>query len=267
MQDLISLAKTSAHKYQRLPFSVYTSFKEQRILNAPIIKPLLIFVMNGTKKLGKNDEIICPSGNFIFLSNTATIDMRNTPDTEYFAILIEFEPCNFHQFNNRKSIHKKYFQGRIDNTLKKALHQYIEWSIHSPRQLWNHRKEEILHLLYLSGHKDVESIMEHPSLSHKLHDIISKNIAYNWNIENLTAKLAISESTLRRRLKSESTDVKHVINSAKLGHGLHLVQTTMDPIGRIAEICGYRNQSHFSIKFKQLFGMNPTELRKTKMLN
>ncbi len=223
--------------------------------------------MNGTKRLGKNDEIVCPSGNFIFLSNTANIDMRNTPDKEYFAILIEFEYCNFHQFKNRKTGHKKYFQGKIDSTLKKALQQYMEWSILSPSQLWSHRKEEMLHLLYLSGHKDVESIMEHPSLSHKLHDLISEDISHHWNIENLTARLAISESTLRRRLRSEGTDIKHVINRAKLGHGLHLVQTTMDSIGRIAELCGYHNQSHFSIKFKQLFGMTPTELRKTRTLN
>lgn len=267
MQDLISLAKTSANKYQRLPFSVYSSFKEQRILNAPIINPLLIFVMHGTKRLGKNDEIICPSGNFIFLSNTAHIDMRNTPETEYFAILIEFEQCNFQQFKNRKTSPKKYFQGKIDATLKKALHQYIEWSTFSPSQLWSHRKEEILHLLYLSGHRDVEAIMAHTSLSHKLHDIISRDISHHWNIDNLTARLAISESTLRRRLKSEGTGIKHVIHSVKLGHGLHLLQTTMDPIGRIAEFCGYPSQSHFSIKFKQLFGMTPTELRKTRTLN
>lgn len=223
--------------------------------------------MDGTKKLGKNDEIVCPSGNFIFLSNTTSIDMRNTPGTEYFAILIEFDYCNFHQFKNKKREPKNYFQGKIDDTLKKVLEQYMEWSTFSPPQLWNYRKEEILHLLYLSGHKDVEAIMKHPSLSHKMHDIISKDISHNWNISNLTARLAISESTLRRRLRIEGTHVKHVINRAKLGHGLHLVQTTRDPIGRIAEYCGYHNQSHFSIKFKQLFGMTPTELRKTKTSN
>lgn len=54
---------------RELPFAVYTSIKEQHLLNVPIAKPLLIVVLSGNKQLGINNEIICDSGNVIFLSN------------------------------------------------------------------------------------------------------------------------------------------------------------------------------------------------------
>jgi AraC-like DNA-binding protein len=33
----------------------------------------------------------------------------------------------------------------------------------------------------------------------------------------------------------------------------------------VAERCGYQSQSRFTDKFKQFFGVTPTELRKTRM--
>ncbi|WP_462154574.1 helix-turn-helix domain-containing protein [Pseudoalteromonas piscicida] len=51
----------------------------------------------------------------------------------------------------------------------------------------------------------------------------------------------------------------------KLGHGLHLIQTSYEPIGLIAEKCGYSSSSRFTDRFKQLYGLTPSALRKTRM--
>lgn len=265
MQDLVSLAKKMLHDEKALPFSVYSSFKEQRILNAPVSKPLLIFVLAGIKQLGEADEIRCPAGNFLFLSNASDIDMRNIPGDEYLAILVDFDYGNFNKFRSGKRGRRRYFQGEIDFTLKKTLMQFIEWSSFAPRELWDFRKEELLQLLYLSGYEDVGSISAPPGLGHQIHEIVSKNIQGDWNVERLAAQMAVSESTLRRRLKKEGASIKSIIDRVRLGHGLHLVQTTMEPIGRIAECCGYNSQSLFTIKFRHLFGITPTKLRKTRL--
>ncbi|MEN9865873.1 MAG: hypothetical protein RL748_1463 [Pseudomonadota bacterium] len=283
MHDLIESAKTTLNDIQgkkQLPFSVYSSIKEQRILNAPITKPLLILVLAGVKQLGKDNEIVCSSGTFLFLSNSPTIDMRNIPDDndEYCAILIDFEYSDFNQFKQldqlsqpaqstpaRRNQGNKFFQGEIDMLLKKTLQQYIEWSAFAPPAAWHFRKQELLQLLYQSGHEEVSNIAEHPSLSHQLHNIISDDISGDWGVDRLAAKLAISESTLRRKLIAEGNNILDIMNRTKLGHALHLVQTTMEPIGRIADRCGYQSQSRFTNKFKQQFGITPTELRKTRM--
>ncbi|MGK8437048.1 helix-turn-helix transcriptional regulator [Ectopseudomonas hydrolytica] len=264
MQELIKLAREAQRENGTLPFSVYSSYKEQRILNAPITKPLLIFVLAGVKQLGQRDEIVCPTGTFLFLSNTSDINMRNIPGDEYFAVLIEFEFSDFDRFKNKRGGNQRYVQGAIDEALGKTLKQYIEWSLYAPRALWPLRREELLQLIYLSGYDEVSNIVGHPSLSHQLHDIVSENIAADWNVGRLAEKLAVSESTLHRRLKAEGTGIKSIVSRARLSQGLFLVQTTMDPIGRIAERCGYQSQSRFTDRFKQQFGITPRELRKTR---
>ncbi|CAN7261930.1 AraC family transcriptional regulator [Pseudoduganella sp. LjRoot289] len=266
MQELIEAAKKTLNEEKQLPFSVYSSITEQHILNAPVIRPLLIFVLAGVKQLGRDSEIVCPSGGFVFLSNSPTIDMRNIPDDEeYFAVLVEFDHSDFDQFKNRRNSAKKYVQGEIAYVLAKTLQQYMEWSTYAHPEAWHFRRKELLQIIFQLGHEDVSAIAEHPSLSHQVHDLISSDIAGDWGVERLTSKLALSESTFRRKLKAEGTDINAIVNRTRLGHGLHLVQTTMEPIGRIAERCGYISQSRFTDKFKKLFGLTPSELRKTRM--
>ncbi len=238
-------------------------------MNAPIMKPLVILVLAGTKKLGQDGEMVCQTGSFLFLANSPTIDMRNIPDgnNEYCAILIEFDYSDFDQFNQIKHARtskSKYFMGEIGSLLYKNVQQYIEWVACAPSEVWHFRKKELLQLFYQLGHEAVSGIAEHPSLSHQLHDIINSDISGNWTMDRLAAQLSISESTLRRKLASEGNNIQDIMNQARLGYALYLVQTTMEPIGRIAERCGYHSQSRFTTKFKKQFGIAPTELRKTR---
>lgn len=75
----------------------------------------------------------------------------------------------------------------------------------------------------------------------------------------------MSESTLHRKLKSERTSIQEIKDQAKLGKGLHLLQTTHYSIRLVEEKCGYQSQSKFTDRFKKRFGLTPSELRKTKM--
>ncbi len=265
MKALIDLAKRLSEEHRPLPYSVVASLKEQHILNTPVIKPLLIFVLAGVKQLGKGGEIVCPGGTFLFLSNAPNIDMRNVPDGEYFALLVEFDYSDFDPFRNWSSGGKSgHFQGVIDQTLQGALRQFIEFPGYAPPALWSARKQGLLRLLYLLGYEEVGAIVERPGLSHRLHDFVIEDVQGNWTMSRFAGKLAISEPTLRRKLKAEGVGIKTIVNRAKLGYGLHLVQTSLEPIGRIAERCGYGSQSRFTDRFKALFGLTPTELRKTR---
>nr|WP_281358241.1 helix-turn-helix transcriptional regulator [Pseudoalteromonas caenipelagi] len=83
-------------------------------------------------------------------------------------------------------------------------------------------------------------------------------------MQQICDSLAMSESTLRRKLKSEGTTVQTIKDRAKLGLGLHLLQSTDYTIGVISQICGYQSQSRFTERFKSRFGLTPTQLRNTK---
>lgn len=266
MNNLICAVKSTIKKSPELPFAVYSSIKEQRLLNVPIAKPLFIAVLSGDKKLGKDNEIVCHSGDFIFLSDSPAINMRNIPkDKEYYALLIEFEYQDFHGLQTSLVNKQSYCVGEISFQLAKCLQQFVEYSLWAPPQLWSLRRKEIIHLLCHMGHKEVLAMVANPKVGHKLHDIVSGQLSDELTLDNLCQQLAMSESTLRRKLKAEGTSIQEVKDQARLGHGLHLLQTTHHSIGLIAEKCGYQSQSRFTDRFKGRFGLTPSELRKTKV--
>ncbi|MDO7376825.1 helix-turn-helix transcriptional regulator [Acinetobacter baumannii] len=269
MKNLISLAKKSlvVHSNLNLPFAVYSAYQEQKITNVPISKPLLIIVLSGFKELGKTENIKCVAGSFIFLANSSSIDMRNIPDQEeYFALLIEFDFEDFNDLPQNAGTSQNYVQGQLNPLLESALHQFIDFSLVAPPSAFKFRKRELLELIYYSGYTAIAKLNMNKSLSERVQTLISYHLSTELTAEFIAAQLFMSSSTLRRKLKSEGNSIQDIRNRVRLGHGLHLIQTTNNSIGDIAFECGYQSQSRFTEQFKNLFGITPRELRKTKML-
>lgn len=82
-----------------------------------------------------------------------------------------------------------------------------------------------------------------------------------WAAADAARALHMSEATLRRRLAAEGTCFRDLAAEARLGHGLHLLQTTRQPIIEVAAACGYESPSRFAARFRDRFGMSPSELR------
>ena len=266
MDDLLKIIKSTVSQSTVLPFAVYTSVHEQRLLNVPIAKPLLIVVISGDKELGKSNEIKCHTGQFIFLSDSPAINMRNIPkDSAYFALLIEFNYEDFEGIPSIDAEKSNHFIGEVTLVLKKCLQQFVESVAWAPNNICSLRKKEILMLLYHLGHKEVVSMMDRKKVRHRIHDLFHEKNFYNVTTHYICEYLAMSESTLRRKLSAEGTSVQGIKDRARLGLGLHLLQTTDKPIGVIAETSGYNSQSRFTGRFKAHFGLTPSELRKTKV--
>jgi len=273
MIKLINTIKDSTGESCSLPFSVYSSIKEQHLLNVPVVKPLFIAVLDGDKALGKDGQIVCHAGDFIFLSDSPAINMRNIPkEKEYFALLIEFELADFSGIEIERSVNRheikeandNFSVGVISTELEKCLQQFVEWSLYAPKAMWSLRKKELLQLLCHMGHPEILAMAAPHKLAQKIHGILSEQPATDISITAICQQVAMSESTLRRKLAAEGTTVQEIKDQVKLGLGLHLLQTTNHGIAYIAEQCGYQSQSRFTSRFKERFGLTPSALRKTK---
>jgi len=267
MKTLITTIKSSLSQGVPLPFSVYSSIKEQHLLNVPVVKPLFIAVLDGDKVLGKEGEVECHSGDFIFLSDSPAINMRNIPkDREYFALLIEFEYEDFVGISVEKSVSniENFTVGEISIELQQCLLQFVEWSLYAPSTMWPLRKKELLQLLCHMGHPEILNMAASHKLGQKIHAILTKQPSSDLSVSALCQQVAMSESTFRRKLTAEGTSLQAIKDQVKLGYGLHLLQTTEHSIAFIAEQCGYQSQSRFSSRFKDRFGLTPSALRKTK---
>jgi AraC-like DNA-binding protein len=274
MQNLINTIKQALVEDRTLPFSVYSSVKEQHLLNVPIVKPLFIAVLDGDKVLGKAGEIVCHAGDFIFLSDSPAINMRNIPKkNEYFALLIEFDHEDFAGISienvdnseEKQPLSRDFSVGVISLGLEKCLQQFVEWSLYSPSTIWSLRKKELLLLLCHMGHPDILAMAASHKLGQKVSAMLNAQPSLDVSLPTLCQQLGMSESTLRRKLNAEGTTVQAIKDQVKLGFGLHLLQTTKHSIVFIAEQCGYQSQSRFTSRFKGRFGLTPSELRKTKL--
>jgi len=52
-----------------------------------------------------------------------------------------------------------------------------------------------------------------------------------------------------------------IITEVKMKHAIRLLQTTDDSMVRIAEAVGYSDKSYFLRRFKQVFGMTPSQYK------
>lgn len=266
MNQLLNTIKQIVQSQTTLPFAVYSSVYEQRLLNVPIVKPVLVVVLQGHKMLGRQETVTCRGQHFVFLSDSPALDMRNIPqDNGYFALLIEFEYDDFIGLPPSTAAKPAHLMGPLDNCLQQCLLQFVQSAAWAPAAIWSLRKKEILQLFYLQGYTQVSALLGQPKISHQIHEIFCQQQFEPISVPTLCAQLAMSESTLRRRLHAEGVTLQQIKDRARFGLGLHLLQTTTDPISLIAEKCGYISQSRFTARFKQQFGLTPSALRKTRM--
>ncbi len=255
--------------------ALYQACAEQTLLDVPFFKPTLIVIVSGEKQLGHIiDQSAGRAGEFIFFADSPGIAMRNIPAKgHYQALLFEFEPEDFDALATLgpdkaalSATEKHYFSGAVDATLAMALSHYIEWQQSSPKVLWGSRRREILHLLVHQGYRQLQYFSNRNPVSRRAYGLINQQLESDLSLVDLSAKLTMSESTLRRKLAAEGTSFQQLKDAIALGKGLHLLQSTPWPISQIALACGYQSQSRFGERFKQKFGLTPSELRKTRSL-
>ena len=247
-----------------LQFSVYAPMHEQKPLIEPISTPMLNMVISGEKMLGKTNEINCHSDQFKFFSPDSTsVDMPES--SSYFSILIEFNYEDFEGIPSNEINKPDYLIVNTMIALKHCLQQFVESAVWAPEEIIAIRKREILTLLYHLGYTKVLLTKGPQKISQRLYNLFHEKKFHNVTMHAICKQLAMSESTLRRKLVAEGTSVKDIKSRARLGLSLHLLQTTSEAIGLIGQKCGYHSQSRFTQMFKAHFGLTPSELRKTRV--
>lgn len=82
-----------------------------------------------------------------------------------------------------------------------------------------------------------------------------------WTAGDAARALGVSEPTLRRRLAAEGASFRAIVAEIRLTHGLMLLHTTRASVLEIALACGYESPSRFATRFRDRFGMSPSEMR------
>jgi len=265
INHFIERTKQALQSNKAAPFYLYCASSEQNLQNIAFIKPIFIFIMNGSKEIRTTETVLCHSSEFVFLSDLKLTTVRNIPrQNGYTAFILEFEYDDFAGIPAASQNDILYIQGKVSLELQEELEQFVSISAWASESILTHRRREILMLFYDLGYKNIAALGKQPFLSYKIHDLFIKNEFQNMTVQKICDMLFMSESTLRRKLRHENQSIKEIKANAQLGYGLHLLQTTLSSIQNIAEQCGYQTHSRFTENFKNRFGLTPRELRKTK---
>ncbi|MDO6409893.1 helix-turn-helix transcriptional regulator [Pantoea phytobeneficialis] len=120
----------------------------------------------------------------------------------------------------------------------------------------------IFDLLLVLAEQRVHFLLPHqqgifPRLSKLLREAPDKG----WTARLAGDALAMSESTLRRRLRQEGVRFEQLLLDIRMHHALMLIQTTHWNLTQVADACGYKSVSRFTERFRYRFGNSPAQLR------
>ncbi|GLX77315.1 hypothetical protein tinsulaeT_06550 [Thalassotalea insulae] len=161
-----------------------------------------------------------------------------------------------------KARSKHFCLGTVSAELSLRLQPFVEWSLYAPQTLWSLRRNKLLQLLCYLGYQDILTMAGTHKVGQTLYPLFNQSAAKELSITDICQQLAMSESSLRRKLAAEASSVQDIKDQVRLGHGLHLLQTTEHAVSYIAEQCGYQSQSRFASRFKTRFGLTPLALKK-----
>lgn len=80
-----------------------------------------------------------------------------------------------------------------------------------------------------------------------------------WTCSEMGGRLGVSERGLRRHLEAEGTSLRQVLRDVRLNTGLNLLQGGL-PVGEAAFRSGYSSASRFAARFREQFGMSPSDV-------
>ncbi|ECH9243672.1 AraC family transcriptional regulator [Salmonella enterica subsp. enterica] len=96
--------------------------------------------------------------------------------------------------------------------------------------------------------------------------ILSQDLAYDWKVSNVSDKLYISESSLRKKLENEKTSFIKLLTTTRMNHALNLLVTTDLNVNVVSFKLGYKTTSYFIKRFKEHYGITPKQFLRQRTL-
>lgn len=128
-----------------------------------------------------------------------------------------------------------------------------------PERLRRHLVEELL--LWLAEAGIGFGRLRSPTLTDRLRAMISDAPGIDWHAKGAARALGVSEATMRRRLAETGTSFTSTLIDVRMATALALLQSSAMSVTQVAFAAGYASPSRFAVRFRERFGLSPSELR------
>lgn len=279
LQALLDLTRQHIYDPQPAPLGsmgVFHCHQHQTLRAVPLWQPSLVVVLQGTKRLvSGHTDLRCDAGDMLLIPAHSEVMLENIPATssgDYLALCIAFFPDSISRFMNTLGRDLDWAaQGQlmrvpVAEAVQLSLLQRLQWSqvLRGDPDLMELRQQELLALLARQGVLGPLLINRHPSIAQRVGAMIGMNCAHAWKIQDIARQLNMSETTLRRELAREGTGFRELLEQTRLTAGLGLLQETRYSVSDIASRVGYDSPSKFAARFRERFGLSPSELKQSR---
>lgn len=243
----------------------------QSIRQVTCLQATLMWVRRGEKRLWLDQrQYTAAADQLIMVPGGMTLDLQNHPGPQGYL-------CELLQLDNE--LLRKFVETYADEVQAARAHAPALCAPmdESMKQLWQalfdglgggedarlseHRALGLLLAITLSGAGSVLFSRQGEQLSERIRNLLLLQPGKDWRVEDVARHVGMGQSTLRRKLEAEGVSFRALLDQVRLNSALGLVQNSRQPIGAIANLCGYESASRFTQRFQAHFGVKPSQLR------
>ncbi len=109
-----------------------------------------------------------------------------------------------------------------------------------------------------------EEIENHTNYMSEAVEYLKKNFMRKITLGEIAKHFSMSPEHFSRSFKKENgVGFNKYVNLLRLQKAEELLRTTDKSVSEIAEKCGFEDSNYFSLKFKELYGISPSSLRRS----
>lgn len=240
--------------------------------NIIIDEPTVILVRQGSKCIcAAGKELVINAGEAVIVGGGESFDITNIPsiDGSYEADWLSFNISIVTGYTctncNAAPVTEVHKLGGASESFRRAFYHTREIFTDSadiPESIAIARMREMLS--WLDEYGIYFGDFQRSGIGNKIRRLVSSDMSYAWNINDVSRQLGMSEATLRRRLSAESSSFSRIIADVRMCRALTLLQVTDLSVIQIAYEVGYISPSKFSARFRSRFGFCPGQVRTLK---
>lgn len=240
------------------------------IKHVPFYDPCIILVLSGQKVLFEGQKpTVCETGAVMTVPAPFSYDLRNEPDPrtkKYSALIVPFKPEHLDRLTRSYTLMHEVSPTPVgilkfapDETLHTSIAHYL--TTIGNAKLLAHRLMEVLLVLATKRAELLSYSLQSDQWGRRTRAVLASDLSRGWEIREVCARLATTESTLRRNLKREDTSFRELLYELRMATALMQILQTSHPIYRVAYDCGYQSVSRFTSNFHKRFGIPPSQVR------
>jgi len=251
------------------------AWKYYRLCAVSCDTPVVIIPLTGHKRFNVDSKYWeCKPGQFLMSHAALQANSENFPDSDapYRALVI---PIPWEVVNIARNLVSGTYLTPLEqhqdvvsvgdlSCINSAILSYISDENVLDAAVRNYRLLGILLELFRAGHGQFLRSLD-PSYSSRIRMTVSASPAREWSSAYFEDLFHLSGATLRRRLVSEGTSLRELIQDARLHSALMHLQTSTKPIKVVAAEHGYFSVPAFCLSFSKRFGVDPAEVANFKL--